>query len=147
MTQKTIAIRRLKFDSYLKLTFLTGIGVGMVIGSTLFIMGLLGLPVHANIGPIRFTGQTAGFVSLVMSPLLTSFMVVWFGLIAYLPLKLILKVFKNIRFTALIDVPEDAEGMRQKSETETNENIELQTQLPSIETNLGNSNDRINESI
>jgi len=106
-------------------------------------IGLFGAPVNANIGSIQFTGQLAGIIGLVMSPLLTSIIVVWFALIAYLPLKLILKIFKNISFTALIDVTED---IKSTEEDEANYNINLQHQLPTVNTIIENSDVEESES-
>ena len=122
MTQKTIKIRRLQFDSFLKLAFLTGLSSGVFMGIFMFVSGLLGGSVTATVGTIRLTGFHAGLVNLVLAPALTSFMFVLLALVAYLPLKLSLIIFKNISFTALIDVIEAIES--------TEEQLKTQEQLP-----------------
>ena len=118
--QKPIPIRRLEFGAFMKLAMLAGLSSGIVMGIFMFVLSALGGNVYANVGPIRLTGFYAGLVNLILAPVLTSIIVAWFALIAYLPLKLYLKIFKNTRFTALIDYiePETEEQMQQSKQND-----------------------------
>ena len=117
---KKIEICRLSFGSYMKLFLLSGIALGVLMGILMFILGLAGLPVYANIGNLHFTGVTAGFINLILAPLLPGIIFTWFGLIMYWPFRLFLKIFKSVKFTALIEyapveeMPKSGEIIAQK---------------------------------
>ena len=91
-----VTVLRMRFGSYVKFFFLSGVGAGVIMGVIMLIAGLLGAPVYANIGSYTFTGMEGGVVAFLMSPILTGAVFAWFGMLSFLPFKLLLKLFRGI---------------------------------------------------
>jgi len=87
----------------MKLFFLSGVSVGVFMGIFFLIFGLAGWPVEVNIGDSYYTGLGGGVLGFFMAPLITGAIFAWFALLAYLPHKLFLKIFKRTRFTVFSD--------------------------------------------
>ena len=102
---KTIKIRRLTFGSYMLMFTLTGAA-----------LGLLWMPLSLLSVLVGNTAYWSEFMmipaTLVMIPVMSLLMVffgtlgfAWFGLMPFLPYMLLVKVFKRLTFTALVDEP------------------------------------------
>ena len=109
MKLKKISIHRLSFSSYLKFFVLNGVASGATIGVVLFIFGLLGYPVEANVGNTVYTGLVAMIIGLIIGPLVVGLIYIWLALTTYWPFRLLLKIFKKIEFDAFIKDIENAE--------------------------------------
>jgi len=98
-----IALHRLSFGSYVKLFFLSGIGLGAVFGILILIIGLVGGQVDVHIGNNNFSGIEGGVLGFIASPIAFGCVFAWFSVLMYLPFKLILKIFKGIKLTILLE--------------------------------------------
>jgi len=113
---KKIHVRRLIFGSYIKFFFFSGIAFGIVFGVLALILSLFGAPVYAYVGNITFYGLTAGVLSFIFSPLLCGAIFAWFALVMFLPFKLLTKIFNKLKFTALIEEPQEPESPQDSEE-------------------------------
>lgn len=84
------------FGSFIKLFTLAFMCLGLVLGIILFIGSLFGGTTTAYIGTITFEGTTAGLVGLAIGPTIGGFIGLLYGLLAFLPFKLFLKIKKGI---------------------------------------------------
>lgn len=86
-----LKVKKIRFSSYIKLFVLASLLVGIVLGILGFVISLLGGQAHANIGSLTVTGIPAGIILIFLFPIFYCFFGLLFGLISYLPFKLILK--------------------------------------------------------
>ena len=113
MSMSEITIRRLTFGSYIKWFFFNGIVLWISTIILLTILVALGVPVYIVGVDYRISITIPNIISLVYGTLLFGVISVVFGLITYWPFRLFLKIFKSIKFVALIedtaveDVPEE----------------------------------------
>lgn len=89
-------ITQIWFGSFLKLFSLIFLSLGVIIGLLAFVAGLLGGDVSATIGDQQLTGFKAGLVNLFLFPIMLYLTGIFFGLLAFLPFKLLLKINKGI---------------------------------------------------
>ena len=101
MTQ--VYIRKLRFGSYVKLFFLSGLGLGIVSGALSLVIGWAGGEVSANIGGYHFTGAIGGVISLFLFPIMFGSVYAFFALLMYWPFRLALMIFKKVKFAALTE--------------------------------------------
>lgn len=86
-----LKVKKIRFSSYIKLFVLVFLSIGIVFGILGFFISLLGGQANANIGTLTVTGIPAGIILIFLFPILYCFFGLLFGLISYLPFKLILK--------------------------------------------------------
>ena len=91
-----VTIRNVKFGSFFKVSVLISLSFGIIFGLIIFIIGLFGGPVQANIGAAKLTGIAGGVASLILGPFIFSIFGMLIGIFTFLPFKLILKVLKRI---------------------------------------------------
>lgn len=89
---KKYAVEKISFSSFMKIIALAGLSLGVLFGVLGFLGSLLGANVTATIGEVALTGIEAGVVSLIIGPLACTFIFGMFGLIAYIPFAVILKI-------------------------------------------------------
>lgn len=104
-----LTLYRLKFSSYLKLCNAVGVVVGICFGILMFIMSLFGGDVNAHLGPVNFTGISAGIASLFIGPLVFVVFGLLIGLVSFLPLKLALKLFKGLNLYGEFNIESQVE--------------------------------------
>jgi len=98
-----LVLQKIGFGSYLKIFALNGLGFGVVTGVLMLIIALFGGDVTAYIGEREWYGITAGLIGLVMAPPLAAVISFFFGILMYLPFRLVLKVWKGITIKATIE--------------------------------------------
>lgn len=93
-----VKLLEIRFGSYVKLFFMSGLSFGLVLGVILFVISLFGAPVYARIGNTVYTGLYGGVLGLVISPLICSLISGWSSIMMYLPFKFLLKIVKGMDF-------------------------------------------------
>lgn len=90
--------------------------MGVMLGLLSMIAGLFGAPVSTNIGSAHYSGILAGVLALVLAPLMGGLIFAWFGVVAYLPMKLAFKLSRGL--TLKLEMAD-----AKKSAEETTENL------------------------
>ena len=72
------------------------LGLGLVLSVITLIVGLCGGPAYAIIGTVEFTGALGGAVAMVLIPITFSLTMAWFGIVMFLPFKLLLKLRRGV---------------------------------------------------
>ena len=86
-----LTINKIGFGSHAKYFFLNGFCCGLAAGVLMLIASLFGAPIWANLASTQYTGLTAGVIALLISPISFGLFLTWFGVLSYLPFKLLLK--------------------------------------------------------
>lgn len=86
----------MKFGSFLKFYAFVSFSLGALVGVLGFLISLIGGDVTVNLGATELTGVLAGVVGIVFFPALFYVMGIIGGLIAFLPFKLFIKLFKGL---------------------------------------------------
>ena len=115
---KQVRICRLSFSSYMKFFLISGVSSGTLAGLLLFAYRLLRFLFQVDVDFVNIFGLTVGVVSLVISPLLGGLIYLWIAAITYIPFRLCLKIFKKVRFTALIEDVREQANIRENIEVE-----------------------------
>lgn len=102
-----ILIKKIKFGSFFKLISLISLSAGITFGLTLFIIGLLGGNVNANLGEIQLTGIAGGVASLFIAPIIFLIFGIIISLLVFLPFKLLLMVIEGINLTGELELPSE----------------------------------------
>ncbi len=100
-----LLIKKISFGSFIKLCSASSFCIGLAMGLILFIISLFGGPVYANLWTIQYTGITAGIINIFLMPVLMAIMGIFFGIFAYLPSVLALKVFKGAKVRCEFEYP------------------------------------------
>ncbi len=99
----SVRIRKLSKGSWAKLFALVSGSVGIFVGIIAFLGSIIGLPVKTTLLFFELTGIQAGFVSLLLAPVLFSLFGALFALVAYFPALLVMKITGGIRIDGEID--------------------------------------------
>ncbi len=95
MTEKKLL--HMKFGSFLKFYAFVCFSLGALVGVLAFLISLGIGDVGVNFGETELTGVLAGLVWLVLSPAVAYIMGIIGALIAFLPFKLFMKLFKGLK--------------------------------------------------
>ncbi|MCL2851636.1 MAG: hypothetical protein FWE20_01190 [Defluviitaleaceae bacterium] len=134
-----IAVNRLSFGSHMKFFLMAGIIGGLLTQIVMIIVTALNIPFYLNMGTIIVHGNNTPaslFAGLLFTCLLYVFLAIW----GYIPYRLILKIFKGIRFTALIDAEEQAIEFKWVDLAEIGEIEAQERELSQQELNQGDPN-------
>ena len=93
---KEITLRSFKFKSYVYLSFVMGVSLGLAIGITFFLLSLFTDNVLFTWNENQMNGVPAGMASLVFVPFLMGIAGAVFGVVGFLPFKLFMKVKKKL---------------------------------------------------
>jgi len=99
---ETMVLRKIGFGAYIKIFFISGLGIGVLVGVIIFIIGLLGGPATATFGQTEYTGITAGLLALLIAPLSGALALCWFAVCMYPAFFLFLKLSNGIKIKAII---------------------------------------------
>ena len=119
-----MVLRKIGFGTYIKIFLLSGFAVGVFIGVIILIVGLLGGPATATVGQIEFSGIVAGLLALLIAPLSSALVFLWFSIIMFPGFRLILKIFNGLKIKALIFMPSEYEEYEEDEEDEDNDDEE-----------------------
>jgi hypothetical protein len=98
-----VTLRRIKFGSYIKLTFVASFSTGLFIGCLGLLIALLGGNVTVNGEIVDYsTGIQVGLLLLVLFPLMWGGILPVFSIITFPMLKLVLKLLKGIKLNVMI---------------------------------------------
>jgi|GEM_PF-6136616 len=120
MNMDKIIVRKLRFGSFMKITVLISTAMGVFFGVLMLIAGLLGGNVRASLGTTVLTGVAGGVASLFMGPIIFAIFGIVIGLLAYLPLLLVLKIFGGLSIGGNFEGVE-AEEENEQTLSETDE--------------------------
>ncbi|MCE5284881.1 MAG: hypothetical protein LLG02_03385 [Pelosinus sp.] len=91
-----IIINQIKIGSFIKLFSMVWLSLGITMGLLFFVMiGLFGIG-DAHINGNTYYGLTAGMISLIMVPLASVIIGLVWGIFAYLPFRVLMKILKKI---------------------------------------------------
>ncbi len=88
--------RTVPFRTFLKLSFLFGLALGILCGITCIAGAVLGAGVHAHIGPYRFEGIEAGLLGLALCPLLGGLTFFLLAPLMHIPFKMVNWLFGGL---------------------------------------------------
>ena len=102
---RTIMIKKIRFGSFMKLTFLVGISLGLLTGLLVF-FGVLNGRIYVSFNGTQVEGVYGAIVGMLELALSLPLGSSCFGLFAYLPFMLLLKITKGIKITILSEEDE-----------------------------------------
>ena len=105
-----IRINRIRLDSFVKLCVLIGMSSGIAIGIIAFLLSFISESIYFNFGGTRYAGFAGGIGNLIGMPIILSIAGALYSLLAYLPLKLFLKLQKGQIIEGDIEVLENKEA-------------------------------------
>lgn len=93
----SVIVKRVCPGSYVRMSAVSFILVGALLGVAAFIGSLFGLPVENDMFGRAFSGVRAGALSLVLSPAVFGIPGAITGALSYLPFSAALRLFRGIR--------------------------------------------------
>ncbi len=88
---------QISFGSFIKLNATIYLAIGILTGILTFFISLIGGNVIANLGNTEYEGIIAGVIGLFLSPIASSIIGAFFGIFAFFPFKLFLKIRKGMK--------------------------------------------------
>ncbi len=130
---KKIELRAIKFGSFFKFIMLISLSSGVAFGILLFVIGIFGGDVNANLGPLQLTGVAGGALSLITGPIVVSFFGLFISVFSYIPFKLLLKIIKKISLygdfyyfsvqeVQISEIEYDSNNLEEEAESKCNDN-------------------------
>jgi hypothetical protein len=101
---KELTLKKLDFKSYILLSFIMGIALGLAGGTLFLLLSFISGDVFFDLGENRLNGIPAGIASFIAMPVFFSIAGAISGLIGFLPFKLLMKVQKELKLMAEYDI-------------------------------------------